>query len=328
MDPKQQKTLADRRQFLRRMVNSALGIAGIGALGIFFWDRTGPRPERQNNPVDVLPDYSLTGQTGKLALIRGEDRGRNVIAAINALGGMAQFIRPGDRVLLKVNAAFAAPPMLGATTHPDLVTHVSRLCFEAGAASVSVTDNPINDPAACFALSGIDAAARAAGAQIILPTQDRFEDYSVPGAQLIQGWPVLTSPLRRTDKVIGLAPVKDHHRSGASMTLKNWYGLLGGRRNIFHQQIHTIISELAQLIKPTLVILDGTMSMIQNGPTGGSLDDLKATHTLIAGTDPVAVDAAGAELLGKSYEDLPYLAMAAAAGAGRVDWRSILVNGG
>jgi uncharacterized protein (DUF362 family) len=94
------------------------------------------------------------------------------------------------------------------------------------------------------------------------------------------------------DRVIGMAPVKDHHRSGASMTLKNWYGLLGGRRNIFHQDIHTVIQELAMMIRPTVVVLDGTQSMMTNGPTGGSLSDLKPTGTLIVSTDPVAADAA------------------------------------
>ena len=71
------------------------------------------------------------------------------------------------------------------------------------------------------------------------------------------------------------------------------------------------------------MVLDGTMSMIANGPTGGSLDDLKATQTLIAGTDPVAVDAIGARLLGRRIEDLPYLAMAQRQGAGTVDYRSL-----
>ena len=133
----------------------------------------------------------------------------------------------------------------------------------------------------------------------------------------------MCGPLRQVDKVIGMAPVKDHHRSGASMTLKNWYGLLGGRRNIFHQQIYAIIAELAQMVRPTLVILDGTWSMVSNGPTGGSLADLKPTHTLIAGTDPVAVDTLGAALLGKTPADLPYLLMAQKAGVGTTDYRSL-----
>jgi uncharacterized protein (DUF362 family) len=319
----------DRREFLRRAA-TATGLAvGTCALGLGLWDRDGPGAA-ESSTARLLPDYSIPARAGKLAIARGPDRAANAQAAVNALGGLQLFIKPGDRVLLKVNAAFAAPPILGATTHPDLVSAMARMCFAAGAARVLVTDNPINDPASCFELSGIGPAARAAGARTVLPGEALFERYSVPGAGLITDWPVLTAPLRQVDKLIGLCPVKDHHRSGASMTLKNWYGLLGGRRNIFHQQIHTIISELALLVKPTLVVLDGTRSMIRNGPTGGSIDDLKPTHTLIAGTDPVAVDAMGATLLGMRSEDLPYLALAEKAGAGQVDYqalRPVEVNG-
>jgi uncharacterized protein (DUF362 family) len=89
------------------------------------------------------------------------------------------------------------------------------------------------------------------------------------------------------------------------MTMKNWYGLLGGRRNIFHQDVHGIIEELAMMVSPTLVILDGTWTMMTNGPTGGSLSDLKQTNTMIVSTDQVAADSFGATLLGKSPEDLP-----------------------
>ena len=124
-------------------------------------------------------------------------------------------------------------------------------------------------------------------------------------------------------KVIGMAPVKDHHRSGASMVMKNWYGLLGGRRNIFHQDINTIIMELAMMVTPSLVILDGTMSMMTNGPTGGSLSDLKQTDTMIVGTDQVAADAFGATLLDKTFNDLPFIGMAEAAGLGTADYRSL-----
>jgi uncharacterized protein (DUF362 family) len=314
----------DRRAFLRRLSASLLGIAGIGAWGFVFWDRRGPSLEQAQRQIGLPTDFSVQAQGAQVAVAYGEDRGRTVSDALGALGGMAAFVQPGDRVLLKVNAAFATPPMLGATTHPDLVRHVIRLCREAGAAQVMVSDNPINDPASCFELSGIGPAAREAGAAVILPGHGQFENYTIPGAQLIRKWPVLTGPLRKADKVIGLAPVKDHHRSGASMTLKNWYGLLGGRRNIFHQQIHTIITELGLLIKPTLVILDGTVSMMHNGPTGGSMDDLKPTRTMIVGTDAVAVDAMGAGLLDKTLDDLPFLRMAERAGVGSTKFQELL----
>jgi uncharacterized protein (DUF362 family) len=108
------------------------------------------------------------------------------------------------------------------------------------------------------------------------------------------------------------------------MSMKNWYGLTGGRRNIFHQDIHNFIMELALMIKPTLVILDGTVSMMTNGPTGGSLSDLKQTNTMIVSTDQVAADACGAVLLGKSAGELPFIGKAGLAGAGTADFESIV----
>jgi uncharacterized protein (DUF362 family) len=314
---------SDRRDFMRRIMGAALAVAGSGALGLVFWDRKGPQMDSPDVEASTLPDFSISRQAGKVSLVRGRNRVRGVTLALEALGGMQAFVRPGDKILLKVNAAFAAPPELGATTHPRLVAAVAALCLQAGAGGVMVTDNPINDPATCFELSGIGPAAREAGAGVFLPSPDRFAAYTLPGGRLIRNWPVLTGPLQWADRVIGLAPVKNHHRSGASLTLKNWYGLLGGRRNIFHQQIHGIIAELAAMIKPTLVILDGTQSMLTNGPTGGSLDDLKATHTLIAGTDPVAVDTLGAGLLGMSAAQLPWLALAEKAGVGTVDYQTL-----
>ena len=258
-----------------------------------------------------------------MAIVQGSDRRATLNSALKALGGIETFIKKEDRVLLKVNAAFASPSMLSATTHPEIVSEIARLCYKAGAASVAVTDNPINNPSSCFTLSGIDAAARAAGARVYLPNVDAFKPFTVKQAKLIRNWPVLLDPLKNISKVIGLAPVKDHHRSGASLTMKNWYGLLGGRRNIFHQDIHTIIAELAMMVRPTFVILDGTVSMMTNGPTGGSLTDLKQTDTMIISTDQVAADAFGSTLLGKSAADLPFISKAEAAGAGTADYQSL-----
>jgi uncharacterized protein (DUF362 family) len=197
------------------------------------------------------------------------------------------------------------------------------LCFKACAAAVTITDNPINDPASCFRLSGIEQAARSAGAAVLFPQKEFFKPFSLEKAKLIRNWPVLYEPLSRIDKIIGTAPVKDHHRSGASMIMKNWYGLLGGRRNIFHQDIHTIITELAMMIKPTLVILDGNTTMMNNGPTGGSLSDLKETHTMIVSTDQVAADAFGATLLDKTVDELAFIKKAEAMNLGTADFQSL-----
>jgi uncharacterized protein (DUF362 family) len=271
----------------------------------------------------VLPDFSIDALGQKMSIIRGKDRIATLRTALKSLGGIETFIKKGDRVLLKVNAAFASPAMLSATTHPAIISEMAQLCFRAGAASVVVTDNPINDPASCFTLTGIADAARKAGARVLLPRKDYFSPMTVKNAKLIRNWPVLYKPFTDITKVIGMAPLKDHHRSGASMIMKNWYGLLGGRRNIFHQDIHSIIMELAMMVKPSLVILDATTSMMSNGPTGGSLSDLKNTHTMIVSTDQVAADAFGASLLGRSLDQLPFIGKAEAAGIGTADYHKL-----
>jgi len=313
----------DRREFLKRSARAGLAMGGAVALSYTLYDPRGPGASSGEAETVSLPDFSVPGTSGRLSVATGDDRAKALRAALKALGGMEAFVRPGDRVLLKVNAAFATPPALSATTHPDLVKEATRLCLEAGAASVIVTDNPINDPSSCFTLTGIGKAAQEAGAKVALPKESFFRPVTVPGGRLIVEWPLLHEPFRGIHKLIGMAPVKDHQRSGASMTMKNWYGLLGGRRNIFHQDIHNIIKELALMVKPTLVILDGVVTMKTNGPTGGSLSDLEATRTLIASTDQVAADALGATLLGKTPADLPHILAAEAAGAGVSDYESL-----
>jgi len=324
MDEKDQPSDLNRRDFLKRVgYASALAFAA-GSLGLSLFDAKGPAPADQAKALTGLGDFAIqavASGNGKMAIVRGTDRRVMFEQGIKALGGLESFIQKGDRVLIKVNAAFATPPSLGATTHPEILAAVAGHCFKVGAAQVLVTDNPINNPDSCFAITGIAGAAKETGAGIVMPSASLFFPLSLPGGRLIENWPVMAGAFPGVTKVIMVSPVKDHHRAVASMTLKNIYGFLGGRRNVFHQDINGIITELSQLLKPTLCVLDGTVSMMTNGPTGGSLADLKETGTMIISTDPVAADAVGVELLGRTLADVPYITMAEKAGAGQADYR-------
>src|SRR5204862_6392823 len=140
-------------------------------------------------------------------------------------------------------------------------------------------------------------AAERAGARVYLPSPTSFEMLEVPGAKLIARWPFFYRPFRGVDKVIGVAPIKDHNLCYASMCTKNWYGLLGGRRNQIHQDIHGIIADLALMLRPTFVLHDGSRVLFRSGPTGGSLSDVKVGRTIVASTDSLAADAFGWEEL-------------------------------
>ncbi|MBN1788793.1 MAG: DUF362 domain-containing protein [Sedimentisphaerales bacterium] len=313
-----------RRQFLARSAKAGISVAVAAAGAKLLYESDVQNMISRQKVLTGLKDYSVPSVKGQtMSIVSGQAREKTVQKAIDLLGGIGRFVKPGETVLLKPNVAFARPARICSTSHPDIIFQVAKLCCQAGAKKVLVTDNPINNPASCFELSGIAQAAKQSNAEIIFPKDNFFKPITLKGAKLINNWPVLYEPLEKADKVIGIAVVKDHHRSGASMTMKNWYGLLGGTRSIFHTNINTIITELATMMKPTLVILDATQIMISNGPTGGSAADLKQTNLMIAGCDQLAVDSFGATLLEMSPASLPYLLKTASQGIGTTDYQSL-----
>ena len=311
-----------RREFLTRSAKVAATVAAAGGLSGWLVKRG-----RQVAGTDLvsLGDYRAIQTTGRMAVVEGSDRAMMVRQGIDGIGGLSTFVKMGERVLIKVNAAFASPASMGATTHPEVAAELVRLCLQAGAKEVIVTDNPINDPANCFALTGIGRAVTKVGGRVVLPKDHFFRPTSVEGGRLIQDWPLLYDPLENIDRVIGVAPVKDHDIAGASLSMKNWYGLLGGRRNLFHQNINDTIKELAMMVRPTMVVVDGVQTMVSNGPTGGAATDLRQTHRMIVSTDQVAADSyAVTELLGRRLDEIPYIAKAADAGCGTMDYQQCL----
>ncbi|WP_428263003.1 DUF362 domain-containing protein [Haliangium sp.] len=327
-----------RRTFLKQAGVAAGLAAGAGwvSLAPAGWplslkDPDGERGKPQKQ-VLRLPEGGFAVAPSATASVLGVAHGQGleamVRAAIDAIGGIGRFVERGDVVVIKPNVAFERAAPLGATSNPEIVSALVRIVREAGADEVRVADNPIESPEACFARSGVRKAALDAGARVYLPSPGDFETLNVPGAKWIENWPFFWRPFVGATKVIGVAPVKDHNLCFASMTSKNWYGLLGGRRNQFHQDIHGIITDLTRMMRPTFVILDGSRVLFRSGPTGGSLADVKEGRTVVASTDGLAADAYGWDLLleRKGSPTPAYFEQIRAAGLGNPDWRQVALK--
>jgi uncharacterized protein (DUF362 family) len=243
-------------------------------------------------------------------------------AAVDQVGGLQHFIKPGDIVLIKPNVAFDRSPNLGATSNPLILeTLIKMVLNDCRAQEVRVCDNPIESAPDCFRKSKVEMATVMGGGRVYLPDSNAFKPLYTPGAKLIEEWSFFARPFTNVDKVIGLAPVKDHNLCHSSMGIKNWYGLLGGTRNQFHQDINEIVSDLAVMMKPTLTILDGTNVLMENGPTGGDPSNVKKGDVILAGLDPVALDTYAFEHVLERGKDFPeYLFMAQEKGCGSMDY--------
>ena len=122
-------------------------------------------------------------------------------------------LRRQDVVVIKPNIAWDRTPEQAANTNPEFVAEVVKQCWAAGAKRVIVTDVSCNEPRRCFMRSGIQAAARAEGAEVILPNPDMFREVDLGGV-VLKSWPVYT-PFLEADKIINLPIAKHHELTGA-----------------------------------------------------------------------------------------------------------------
>ena len=263
--------------------------------------------------------------SGAVPSAQGGEPRALVQRALADLGGIRRFVSRQDVVVIKPNIAWDRTPEQAANTNPEVVAEVVRQCWQAGAKRVIVTDVSCNEARRCFHRSGIQAAAHAEGAEIILPDPELFREVDLGGV-VLKSWPVFT-PFLEADKIFNLPIAKHHVLTGATLGMKNWYGILGGQRNRLHQQIHQSLCDLANFMLPTVTIMDCYRVLLRNGPTGGNLEDVALKKTIVAGTDPVAIDA----WVAKAYWNLdpaqmPYLEMAAARGLGTVDFEKLHVK--
>lgn len=310
-----------RRQFLLKAGATCAAAAGAGVWAYAFYSDDPVRRRREK----ILTFRNFRAEESKefpaLVAVRGKDVKTMAAAALGKLGGMSRFIAPGERVLIKPNVGWDRQPEQAANTNPELVGAVVRLCLEAGASLVWVTDVSINDPIRSFARSGIEDVVKRAGGKIRLAGESDFVLTDLKG-QVLQVWPV-SRFYHEADKVINLPVVKQHSLSGCTIAMKNWYGVLGGRRNRLHQEIDVSIADLAAAVRPTLTIADATRVLFRNGPTGGNLADVEAHDTIVAGVDEVALDTYCLQFLGLQVDDVPFLGLGQKRGLGTTDWKSL-----
>jgi uncharacterized protein (DUF362 family) len=311
-----------RREAMLRLLRLTGASAGTAAAAVWLAKHsalpvsTAAANARRDHTVEA--DAALP----EMVVVQGDDPRTLVRRAFDDLGGVGRFIAHGDVVVLKPNIAWDRTPEQAANTNPDVVAETVKQCVQAGAKRVIVTDVSCNEAERCFHRSGIAAAARGEGAEVVLPDPSRFREVNL-GGEILQSWQVF-GPFLEADKVINLPIAKQHDLTGVTLGFKNWYGILGGERNRLHQQIHQSLVDLAAFMMPTLTLIDCYRVLLRNGPTGGNLEDVALHKTLVAGTNPVALDAYVAKAYWNLDADaLPYLKLAERRGLGRADFAQV-----
>jgi len=246
-------------------------------------------------------------------------------ASVLALGGMGKFVKKGDVVVVKPNIGWDRTPEQAANTNPEVVKAVVKMCLEAGAKKVRVMDRPCNDPRRCYTRSGIKEAVESIGdpAVTVEHVDERnFVTVPIKKGKTLESWTFYKEMLD-ADRMINVPIAKHHNAARLTMSLKNIMGCLGGNRGNIHHDLDQNIAALNTVMKFDLIVMDAVRVLTANGPQGGRLQDVRRLDTVVAGTDPVAVDAYGATLFGLTASDVPHVIYAGQMGLGVSDLKKV-----
>ncbi|HOS72048.1 MAG TPA: DUF362 domain-containing protein [Bacteroidales bacterium] len=239
---------------------------------------------------------------------------------IQELGGMGAFVKKGQKVLVKPNIGWDVLPELAANTNPLLVRRVIEHCLKAGAREVYVFDHTIDNWVNCYKNSGIERAAKLAGAKVVPGASEKYyQEVNIPGGIKLRKTKVHELVLD-TDVFINVPVLKDHNSVRMTCSLKNMMGVVWDRAYWHKNDLNQCIVDYAMFHrKPALNVIDCYNVMVQHGPQGVSKADVVQMKSLILATDWVAGDTAASRMLGTQTSRIEYIPMAHKLGLGTMD---------
>jgi len=265
-----------------------------------------------------------------IVVVKGADAFADTIKALEALGGMKRFDTQGRRVGLLINA----PPhwrLEGSHTRMEVALAVAKMCLDAGAKEIVAlpvlgpkfwTGSPL-----CETHANVIKAIKECSGKTV-------ETKITKGVRLKSG--KVRPELLDVDVLVNIPIAKHHVGTLFSGNLKNMMGGLDHETNAFFHAgsgktgyedvdfLSQCIADLNTLRRQDLCVVDATVVLGSNGPAGPG--DLLKLQKIVAGTDPVAVDAYCVTLHSRKPNQVVMLAKTAAAGVGRADFEKLSVR--
>jgi uncharacterized protein (DUF362 family) len=255
------------------------------------------------------PLLGLAEDVPDIAVVGGDDYGKNALKALELLGGVGRFIPKDSRVAILANVQSSHP---GAFTNPAVLRSVLRLCRQAGAKEVNLVSwQALKN----WESTGLARVAAEEGAKLKLVERDEpnFKAVPVPRGKALTEARIL-NVLSEHDVFINMPVTKDHAGNKFTGTMKNLMGINSPANNrTFHKEnwqtdssaiehLDQSIADLNTIVKPTLNLVDATEFITTNGPFGPG--EIIKPKKVVAGVDRVAIDAYCAALWGLKGEDI------------------------
>lgn len=283
-------------------------------------------------PTQAVTQTSVPGETGAatatsqptmaladLAVARNGEPEVITRKALAALGGMERFVKSGDDVIIKPNICVAYHSYeYAATTNPWVVGALVKMALEAGARRVRVMDYPFGGTAEqAYRVSGIANQVKKAGGRMVTMANLKYVNTKIPQGQDLKVCKIYQDVLD-ADVLINVPIAKHHELARLTLAMKNMMGVILSRE-MMHINLGQRLADLNSRVRSHLVVVDAVRMLMDHGPSGGNLNDVRLANTVIATPDIVAADTYAASLFGLQPRDLAYIQAGAAMGLGTKD---------
>ncbi len=242
--------------------------------------------------------------------------------AIDGLGGIKKFVKRGSRVVIKPNIAWARTPAHAANTNPQVVAALIRLCREAGARSILMIEHSCDTSVTAFELSGMNKIAAAEKVRLVSAHNKRmYRTIKIPKGKILKSSDCIKDVLD-ADVFINVPIAKVHGTTVITASMKNLMGVTYARQ-VWHnsRDLQQCIADYASAVKADLIILDAVRVLLTRGPKGPG--ETRDVGRVVAGTDPVVIDACAADLVGKKPGSVKHIVYASRMGLGQMDLKKI-----
>ena len=260
-----------------------------------------------------------------IALQGGKGPDDLFLKGMEYFGGMKNFVKKGQKVLIKPNIGWDRSPEYGANTSPELIGAIVKECLNAGASDVFVFDHTCDSWQNCYKNSQIEEFAKKNGAQVVAANSESYyTKKTIPRAKVLKE-ALVHKLFIECDVVINVPVLKHHGSASVTASMKNLMGVVWDRREWHRKDLHQCIADFATLRKPDLIILDAWRVMVKNGPRGYNPSDAVKFEYLFISKDPVAIDSAGTSVLARENsaigqpESIRHIKLAKEYGLGRTD---------
>jgi uncharacterized protein (DUF362 family) len=259
----------------------------------------------------------------RVAVVKGEDAVEATVRALEAIRSEVEATVTGNKsILIKPNYINSSHPSTGITTDCSVIEGIVKFLKKRNVEAILIGEGSgFGDTFGAFKVAGVDKMAERWNVRLVDLNKDEFVEATPPNPLSLKKVRVAKTALNST--IISVPKLKLHRMAGVTLSLKNMMGALASKGSMHTGSLSKNIVDLASILRPSVAVVDGIIAGEGHETSGNPVQ----MNLVITGTDPVAVDAVGAAIMGIPPTEVKHLVLAEKQGLGTCRLENIIVLG-